>query len=46
MLTMMAHRPDWQALLAETEVMFAWWNKLRDEEINRAEFQEIMKPIP
>jgi transposase len=34
-----------QALLTKTELMFAWWYKLRDEEISRAEFQEKMKPI-
>jgi len=33
------------ALLTETELMFAWWYKLRKGEISRAEFQEIMKPI-
>jgi len=34
-----------QALLTETELMFAWWYKLRQGEINRTQFQEIMKPI-
>jgi transposase len=34
-----------QALLTETELMFAWWYKLREGEISRTEFQEIMKPI-
>jgi transposase len=34
-----------QALLTETELMFAWWYKLRQGEISRTEFQEIMKPI-
>ena len=34
-----------QALLTEAELMFAWWYKLREGEISRAEFQEIMKPI-
>jgi len=34
-----------KALLTETELIFAWWYKLREGEISRAEFQEIMKPI-
>ena len=34
-----------EALLTETELMFAWGYKLRQGEISRAEFQEIMKPI-
>lgn len=34
-----------KALLTETELMFAWWHKLREGEISRVEFQEIMKPV-
>ncbi len=34
-----------QALLTETELMFAWWYKLRQGKIHRTQFQEIMKPI-
>jgi len=34
-----------QGLLSKTELMFAWWYKLKDGEIDRAEFQEKMKTI-
>jgi transposase len=34
-----------QALLTEAELMFAWWYKLRQGDINRTLFQEIMRPI-
>jgi transposase len=34
-----------QTLLTEAELMFAWWYKLRQGDINRDLFQEIMQPI-
>jgi transposase len=34
-----------QALLTEAELMFAWWYKLRQADLNRDLFQEIMEPI-
>lgn len=34
-----------QALLTEAELMFAWWHKLREDDINRHLFQEMMQPI-
>ena len=37
--------PLGQALWTEAELMFAWWYKLRQGDINRALFQEIMQPI-
>ncbi|MCP4293581.1 MAG: transposase, partial [bacterium] len=32
-------------LLSKTELMFAWWYKLKDGEISRTEFQKEMKTI-
>ncbi len=34
-----------EGLLSKTELMFAWWYKLKDGEISRAEFQKEMKTI-
>ncbi len=34
-----------QALLSKTELMFAWWYKLKEGQIKRTEFQEQVKPI-
>lgn len=34
-----------QALLTEAELMFAWWYKLRQGDLNRDLFQAVMHPI-
>ncbi len=34
-----------QAILAQTDLMFEWWHKVRDGTMERATFQENMQPV-
>jgi len=34
-----------EALLAQAELMFQWWHKVRDGTLSRATFQEQMRPV-
>jgi transposase len=34
-----------QAILAQTDLMFEWWHKVRDGTMSRATFQENMQPV-
>lgn len=38
-------QPIGEALLAQAELMFQWWHKVRDGTMHRATFQEHMPPV-